>query len=99
MGAIAISEPIFTKFGILASRLNSVVCAKFHPIWANIRRLVHNQKVNRTKLYMGAISKSEPISIKFGKYISELYLIYFPEYRCYGVHITAVGNKYNKSDE
>ena len=54
---------------------------------------------NRIKIYMGAISKSEPISIKFGKDISELYLIYFPEYRCYGVHITVVGNKYNKSDE
>ena len=51
---------------------------------------------------MGAISKYEPISIKFGKDISELYLIYFPEYRGYalvGVHTTAVGNKYDKSDE
>ena len=52
---------------------------------------------------MGAISKSEPISElylnlnrKFDKDISELYFIYFPEYRCYGVHIKAVGNK---SDE
>ena len=50
---------------------------------------------NRIKIYMGAISKSEPISIKFGKDISELYLIYFPEYRCYVEHITAVGNKYD----
>ena len=66
MGAIALSEPIFTKFGILPSRLNSVVCAKFHPIWTNIRRLVHNKIVNRSKFYMGAISKSEAISIKFG---------------------------------
>ena len=47
---------------------------------------------------MGAIAISEPISIKFGKDISELYLIIFPEYRCYGVHITTVGNKYNKLD-
>ena len=45
---------------------------------------------------MRAISKSEPISIKFGKDISELYFIYFSGYRCYGVHITAVDNK---SDE
>ena len=48
---------------------------------------------------MGAISKFEPISIKFCKDISELYLIYFPEYRYYGVHITVEGNKYKKSDE
>ena len=51
---------------------------------------------------MGVIFKSEPISIKFCKDISELYLIYFPDYRGYalvGVHITAVGNKYDKSDE
>ena len=91
-----ISEPIFTKFDILASRLNSVVSTKLHPIWANIRRLVHNK---RTKLYMGAISKSEPISIKFSKCISELYLIYFPKYRCCIVHITAAVDKNNKSDE
>ena len=63
------------------------------PIWCTI-----NLKLDKD-IYMGAISKSEPISIKFGKDISELYLIYFPEYRCYGVHITVVGNKYNKSDE
>ena len=51
------------------------------------------------KLYMGAISKSYPIPIKFSKGISELYLIYFPEYCCYRVHFTAAKDKNNKSDE
>ena len=34
--------------------------------------------LNQIKIYMGAKYKSEPISIKFGKDISEVYLIYFP---------------------
>ena len=42
MGAIAISEPIFTKIGVLAYRLVSVEFAKIHAIWADIGHLMHN---------------------------------------------------------
>ena len=59
------------------------------PIWCKI-----NLKSDKD-IYGSYIQ----ISIKFGKDISELNLIYFPKYRCYGVNIMAVGNKYNKSDE
>ena len=92
MGAIAISEPIFTKIGVLASKLVSVGFAKIDAItaiWWSITR-------NRMKIYMGAISKSEPISIKFKTAISVLHLIPGTKYHGCGVHSR---NVKIKSDE
>lgn len=41
--ATGISERILTKYHKLISRLNSVACAKWHYIWANIKHLGHNK--------------------------------------------------------
>ena len=51
MGAIAISEPISIKFGILIVRPNLVVCAKFLTIRTDITRLVHNKGKSDEDIY------------------------------------------------
>ena len=54
MGAIAISESISIKFGILIFRPNLVVCAKF-TVRADITRLVHNKRqIGRRYIWEGS---------------------------------------------
>ena len=65
MGAISKSEPIFTKINTHRSRLNSVRYAKFCANRKIYRDFGTPFTLNRTKIYMGAISKSEPIFMKF----------------------------------
>ena len=66
MGAISKSEPIFTKLGIHHSRPYSLRCAKFRANRQIYRDIGTQFTLNRTKIYMGAISKSEPIFMKLG---------------------------------
>ena len=61
MGAISKSEPIFSKLSTHHSRLNSVRYTKFRANRRINRDLGAPFTLNRTKQYMGAICKSEPI--------------------------------------
>ena len=72
MGAISKSEPIFSKLGTHHSGPNSVLCAKFHANRMIYRDFGAPFTLNRTKPYMGAISKSEPIFSKLGSHHSRL---------------------------
>ena len=81
MGAIPNSEPIFTELSTHHSGANSVPYAKFRA----------NQKIygdfgtpftfNRAKIYMGAISISEPIFTKFNTHHSRLNLVSYDKFR------------------
>ena len=64
MGAISKSEPIFSKLFTRHSRLNSVRYAKFRANRKTYRDFGTSFTLNRTKIYMRAISKSETISTK-----------------------------------
>ena len=64
MGAISKSEPIFTKLSTHHSRLNSVRCTKFRANRKIFRDFGALFTLNRTKIYMDAISKSQPIFSK-----------------------------------
>ena len=81
MGDISKSEPIFTKLGTHHSRLNSVRCAKFRANRKIFRDFGAPFTLNRTKIYMGAISKSEPISTKLGAHRSRLNSVRCPKFR------------------
>lgn len=61
--------------------LNLVDSAKMQPIWAKITHLADNILEIERK-YVWKLSESEPISIKVGKDISELYLILSTKYFC-----------------
>ena len=65
MGAISKSQPIFTKLSTHQSTLNSVRCAKFRAHSKIFRDFGAPFALNRTKIYMGAISKSEPIFLHY----------------------------------
>ena len=70
MGAISTSEPIFTKLNTHHYKLNSVRYAKFRANRKIYRDIGAPFTLNRTKLYVGAISKSEPIFSKLGTHRS-----------------------------
>ena len=70
MGAISKSEPIFTELSIHHSKLNSVRHAKFRANRKIYRDFGTLFTLNRAKLYMGAISKSEPIFTKLSTHHS-----------------------------
>ena len=70
MGAISKSEPIFMKFYTHHCRPNSLRCAKFRTNRKICRDLGAPFTLNRTKIYMGAISKSEPIFMKLNTHQS-----------------------------
>ena len=79
MGPISKSEPIFTKLSTRHSRLNSVSFVKFRGNRNIFRVFGAPFTLNRKKIYMGAISKSEPISnsIGFALVLNELCQISF----------------------
>ena len=64
MGAISTSEPIFTKLSTHHSVLNTDRSAKVRANRMIYRDFGGPFTLNRTKIYMGAISKSEPILTK-----------------------------------
>ena len=72
MGAISKSEPIFTKLSTHHSRLNSVGYTKFHANQKIYRDFSTPSTLNRSKLYTGGISKSQPIFTKLGTHYSGL---------------------------
>ena len=63
-----LSEPIFPKFNTHRSRLNSVRYAKFRAYRRIYRYFCAPFTLNRTKIYMGAISKFGPIFTKRSKH-------------------------------
>ena len=63
MGAISKSGPIFRKLDTHHSKLNSVPYAKFRVNRKIYRDFGAPFTIYRKKIYMGAISKSEPIFI------------------------------------
>ena len=70
MGAISKSKPIFRKLNTHHSRLSSVRCIKFCANRNIFRDFGASFTLNRTKIYMGAISKSEPIFRKINTHHS-----------------------------
>ena len=72
MRAIFKSERIFIKHSTNHFRLNSVRCAKFRADWRIYRDFYALFTWNRTKKYIGAISKSEPIFRKLNTHHSRL---------------------------
>ena len=67
MGAISKSEPILTKLYTHHSRPKSFRCAKLRADRKIFRVFGAPFTLNRTKIYMGAISKSEPIFPNFNR--------------------------------
>ena len=67
MGATSKSEPIFTKLNTHHSRTNSLRCAKFRANREIYREFGGPFTLKRTKIYMGAISKSETIFPNFNR--------------------------------
>ena len=66
IGAISKSEPIFTKLSTHHSGPNSVLHAKFQANRKIKRDFGAPFTLNRTKIYMGAIYKSDSIFTKLG---------------------------------
>ena len=85
MGAISKSEPIFRKLNTHHSRLSSLRYAKFRANRKICRDFGTPCTLNRTKIYMGAISKSEPIFTKLSTHHSALYRMI---YRDFGASFT-----------
>ena len=81
MGAISKSEPIFTKLGIHHSRPYSLRFAKFRANRKIYRDFGAPFVLNRTNLYMGAISKSGPIFTKLGRHQSRLNSVRYAKFR------------------
>ena len=101
MGAISKSEPIFTKFNAHHSRPNLERFAKFRANRKIYRDFGAPFTLNRTKLYMGAISKSEPIFSKLGTRHSAPNSVLYAEFHAnrmiYGGflhHLHKIGRKY-----
>ena len=69
MGSMPKSGPIFRKLNTHHSRPNSLRGAKFQANRMIYRSFGAPFTLNLTKIYMGAISKSEPIFTKFNTYI------------------------------
>ena len=64
MGAISKSVPILMKLNTHHFRPNSLLCAKFPANQKILRDFGAQFTLNRTKIYMGTISKSEPMFTK-----------------------------------
>ena len=72
MGSMPKSGPIFRKLNTHHSRLNFVHCAKFRANRKIYRDFGTQFTLNRTNIYMGAISKSESIFPKLSTHHSRL---------------------------
>ena len=81
MESISESEPIFTKLSIHHSRPHSLRCAKFRANRKIYRDFDRPFTLNRTKMCMGAISKSEPIFTKLSTQHSRLISIRYAKIR------------------
>ena len=81
MGAISKSEPIFRKLNTHHSRPNSLRCAKFRANRKIYRDFGGPFTLNRTKIYMRAISKSESIFRKLNTHHSKPNSIRYVKFR------------------
>ena len=81
MGVISKSEPIFTKLSTHHSIPNSLSCTKFRANRKVYRDFGAPNKLNRAKIYMGAISKSEPIFRKLNTHHSSLNSVLYAKFR------------------
>ena len=88
MGAISKSEPIFSKFGRNSFRLDTLPHTKFQsdPIYITVS-VGYNIEIG-WNIYMGAISKYEPIFSKFGRNSFRLDTISHTKFRSDPIFIT-----------